>query len=209
LRAPLTSVLGLIRIIEMHVPKTEPKQHDRIRMMKESVRKLDDFIAEILDYSRNARSEVVVESVNLESLLQGVRDNLQYMEGSKTCEFILENELDGHFMSDARRIKVILSNLVSNAIKYQDSKKEKCVVRVRLKQADDQLELCVEDNGIGISEKNQAKIFEMFYRATSIASGSGLGLYIVKETVEKLGGSVSVHSEIGTGSSFIIKLPVN
>jgi signal transduction histidine kinase len=83
------------------------------------------------------------------------------------------------------------------------------VVRVRLKQADDQLELCVEDNGIGISEKNQAKIFEMFYRATSIASGSGLGLYIVKETVEKLGGSVSVHSEIGTGSSFIIKLPVN
>ncbi|MFM7078266.1 MAG: PAS domain-containing sensor histidine kinase [Bacteroidota bacterium] len=207
LRAPLTSVLGLIRIIEMHVPSTETKQHDRIKMMKESVRKLDDFIAEILDYSRNARSEVSIESVNVDNLFQGVIENLHYMEGSKSCEFILEKDPDFQLKSDARRIKVIMSNLVSNAIKYQDPKKDKCVVRVRFKKMNNRIELRVEDNGIGISDQNQAKIFEMFYRATSIASGSGLGLYIVKETADKLGGIVSVESKLGNGSAFSIILP--
>lgn len=209
LRAPLTSVLGLIRIIEMHMPKTETKQHDRIRMMKESVRKLDDFIAEILDYSRNARSEVALEPVNLESVIQNVRDNLNFMEGSKNCDFILKNEVVDDFISDTRRIKVILSNLVSNAIKYQDSKKDQCVVQISLKKSDGHVVLDIVDNGIGISDENQTKIFEMFYRATSIASGSGLGLYIVKETVDKLGGNISVQSQLGSGSTFTIKLPIN
>jgi signal transduction histidine kinase len=207
LRAPLTSVLGLIRIIEMHIPKTESKQHDRIKMMKESVRKLDDFIAEILDYSRNARSEISIESIDVDSVFQGVIENLHYMEGSKSCEFILDKEPDFELKSDARRIKVIMSNLVSNAIKYQDPKKEKCVVRVQFKKLNNRIEIRVEDNGIGISDQNQAKIFEMFYRATSIASGSGLGLYIVKETADKLGGMVSVESNLGKGSAFTVILP--
>jgi signal transduction histidine kinase len=191
----------------MHIPKTESKQHDRIKMMKESVRKLDDFIAEILDYSRNARSEISIESVDVDSVFHGVIENLHYMEGSKSCEFILEKEPDLELKSDARRIKVIMSNLVSNAIKYQDPKKEKCLVRVKFKKLNNRIELRVEDNGIGISEQNQAKIFEMFYRATSIASGSGLGLYIVKETADKLGGMVSVESNLGKGSAFTVILP--
>jgi PAS domain S-box-containing protein len=207
LRAPLTSVLGLIRIIEMNIPQSETKQHDRIQMMKQSVRKLDDFIAEILDYSRNARSEIANEPVDVQAIFNEVCDNLNFMEGSGNMEIKLELDSSQKFFSDKRRIKVIISNLVSNAIKYQDLKKESRFVKVRLKSLQKEMELCVEDNGIGITPENQKRIFEMFYRATSLSTGSGLGLYIVKETIDKLGGSISVESTHGEGSLFKVKIP--
>lgn len=207
LRAPLTSVLGLIRIIEMNVSKDQSKQHDRIRMVKESVRKLDDFIAEILDYSRNSRSEISIEQVHLENLIEEVKNNLNYMEGSRDFELRLKIDPGMVLYSDVRRVKVILSNLISNAIKYQDVNKETRFVQLTFKQTDKHVELMIIDNGIGVSKENLARIFEMFFRATSLSTGSGLGLYIVKETIEKLGGTIEVNSAQGQGTSFKLIFP--
>jgi len=207
LRAPLTSVLGLIRIIEMNLPATETKQHDRIRMVKDSVRKLDDFIAEILDYSRNARSEIYAEPIQIESLISEVRENLNYMDGSR--DFILHLDIEPGLQvnSDKRRIKVILSNIISNAIKYQDTKKPERNLQLSFRSIGKGTEIIAKDNGIGISEDNLERIFEMFYRATSLSTGSGLGLYIVKETVDKLGGTIDVCSTPAEGSTFKLFIP--
>ncbi len=207
LRAPLTSVLGLIRIIEMNLPATETKQHDRIRMVKDSVRKLDDFIAEILDYSRNARSEIYAEPIQLASLINEVRENLDYMGGSNDFKLYLDIEPHLQMNTDKRRMKVILSNIISNAIKYQDNAKPERSLELKFKCVNNGFEVIAKDNGIGISEDNLNRIFEMFYRATSLSTGSGLGLYIVKETVEKLGGTIDVSSSLGDGSTFKLFIP--
>ena len=207
LRAPLTSVLGLIRIIEMNIAKEDEKQHLRVGMIKNSVRKLDDFIAEILDYSRNARSDISIETIDVESLISDIRNNLNYMEGSKDFELRLNIDQGLVLRSDVRRIKVVLSNLISNAIKYQDAKKETRFIQLSFKKHENHVELLAIDNGIGISEENVSRIFEMFFRATSLSTGSGLGLYIVKETIEKLGGTIEVNAALGQGTSFKMILP--
>ena len=119
-----------------------------------------------------------------------------------------ENRAPEPFISDATRIRIILNNLISNAIKFHWLEGErKPYVRIALSMAGESYQILVEDNGRGIGEPHLQRIFEMFYRATDEAQGSGLGLYILKEAVGKLGGTVEAKSEVDKGTAFIILLP--
>ncbi|MDA9089869.1 HAMP domain-containing histidine kinase, partial [Maribacter arcticus] len=99
------------------------------------------------------------------------------------------------------------NNLISNAIKYQDKNKTNHFINISIATDNKKVTIVIEDNGIGISEKHLDKIFHMFHRVTSLSTGSGMGLYIVKETVEKLKGSIDVASELEKGTKFNIKIP--
>jgi len=103
---------------------------------------------------------------------------------------------------------VILNNLISNAIKYADYSKSNSYILIKAWSEAKQLIIAIEDNGIGIEAALQPKIFDMFYRATTLSSGSGLGLYIVKESLEKMQGSIAFQSEFTKGSTFQISLPI-
>ena len=122
---------------------------------------------------------------------------------------MLDNKLNDsvEVQSDAYRLKVVFSNLISNAIKYHDLAKDKPYILISCDK-NHGYHINVEDNGIGIPEEHQSKIFDMFYRAHDRSEGSGLGLYIVKETLTKIGGQISVASEHGKGSTFSITLPL-
>jgi signal transduction histidine kinase len=109
--------------------------------------------------------------------------------------------------SDQYRLTVIFNNLISNAIKYRDTAKDKPMVNIQGMISDESLVLYFKDNGIGISAEIGDRIFDMFFRATHQDEGSGLGLYIVKEAVEKLGGQISVESALGSGTTFKIIIP--
>jgi signal transduction histidine kinase len=110
--------------------------------------------------------------------------------------------------TDPSRFKIILSNLFSNAIKFQKkiSEQSPCL-SVSISTGNDKLKLMVADNGEGIQPEMKEKIFDMFFRGNSKAYGSGLGLYIAKESAIKLGGSISVESEYGKGTTFVLELP--
>jgi signal transduction histidine kinase len=112
-----------------------------------------------------------------------------------------------NFYSDQQRIKVILGNLLSNAFKYHDTHQPSPYVHVLVTLSPAEARLTVSDNGAGIGEEHHQKLFSMFYRATSRSEGSGLGLYIVKEVVEKLCGQVGFRSAPGQGTTFEITLP--
>jgi signal transduction histidine kinase len=112
-------------------------------------------------------------------------------------------------MTDDNRLKVIVNNLVANAIRYHALLKPTPFIQIKACQKDDEYLLSVEDNGQGISDEHKDKIFNMFYRASENSEGSGLGLYIVKETLTKLHGKVMVDSTLYEGSTFSIFLPVN
>src|SRR5690606_15482637 len=108
--------------------------------------------------------------------------------------------------SDPKRLKIIFSNLIINSIKYHNYNQANPFVKIRSQTKEDTIRFEIADNGIGIDEKHQERIFEMFYRASDSGEGSGLGLYIVKDTVEMIGGKISLSSAIGKGTTFIVEL---
>ncbi|MCX6185988.1 MAG: HAMP domain-containing sensor histidine kinase, partial [Bacteroidetes bacterium] len=207
LRAPLKSMLGLIAITqENNAPNTE--QFLQLEMLNKSVVKLDNFIEDILHYSRNSRTEIVKEEIEFAEMIDEIRASHHFMDGSNDLQMSVEIRNHEKFVSDNRRVNVILNNLISNAIKYQDKTKNgKSFVRIDVDCFGDKAIIIVEDNGIGIAENDKDKVFEMFYRATKLSSGSGLGLYIIKETVEKLNGKITMETELSKGTKLTIEIP--
>lgn len=207
LRAPLMSVLGLLTLARSDDQKYDVGIAKYFNMMEYSIHKLDNTLKEILDYSRNARSEIKNEKVIINQLLDDGFERLKYLDGSDKIEKHISIDGTCPFYSDNYRLAVIINNLISNAIKYRDATKEKSFINIDIKITEASLSLLFEDNGIGISMEYVEKIFDMFFRATERSEGAGLGLYIVKETVDKLGGTVSVESVLGEGVTFKIEVP--
>lgn len=207
LRAPLMSVLGLINLVQIENKKSDQGLEDYFHMMQTSIYKLDETLKEILDYSRNARSELNIEYIDLEKLLEESFERLMYLEGSSYINKTVLIQGSSKVYSDAYRLSVIINNLVSNAIKYRDSTKNHSIIDIRAIVTETELQITFRDNGIGIKPEFLPKIFDMFYRATERSEGAGLGLYIVKETVDKLRGSIRVESEVGEGTDFYINIP--
>ena len=112
------------------------------------------------------------------------------------------------FYSDGVRMAIIFQNLLSNAIKYHNPRVEKPIVSVKVIVSEGACNIAIEDNGVGIKEQYMNQIFNMFFRATNDSYGSGLGLYITKQVVEKMRGVISVSSSAGLGTMFNIKFPL-
>lgn len=205
LRAPLMSLLGLLNLVQKEDESKENRYGSYFSMMDHSIKKLDETLKEIIDYSKNARNELQLSEVNLENLVTDTFNRLQYIEGSDHITKSITVKNSTPLVTDANRLGVIFNNLVSNAIKYRDENK-KCFLRVTAEIEQTHAIIIVEDNGIGISQTLLPKVFNMFFRATEKSEGAGLGLYIVKETIEKLGGSIDIKSVYGEGTTFIIRI---
>jgi signal transduction histidine kinase len=205
LRAPLLSVLGLLKLSENAVDPKEMQNYHR--MMNTRLSALDKFIKDITDYSRNNRLQIVRERVCLASMANEIWESLKYSSDAQGIEFVNDIPLHLEVFNDATRLQVVLSNLIANAIRYHDHRKPKKYIRVHHQQTPTAFSLHVEDNGQGIAPEFQKKVFEMFYRGNESSQGSGLGLYIVKETLTKLSGTIQLTSVPRVGSTFSISMP--
>jgi PAS domain S-box-containing protein len=205
LRAPLSSILGLVNLSKL--PGNTDDLHEYIRIIGEKVADLDHFISDVLSHSKNLKLEVKIDQIDFKNILSRTITDLNYLDGAADVQFDVSIK-QGEFYSDPWRIGEIFRNLVSNAIKYRQMDSGQPQVRVEISSADGEgVRIVFADNGIGISEENLSRIFEMFYRATEQSDGSGIGLYIVKNAVEKLNGIIEVVSKPGAGTTFIIQLP--
>jgi PAS domain S-box-containing protein len=207
LRSPLKSLLGLSNMIIDNIGPEDGIQLEQMVMMQSSIIKLDNFIEDILDYSRNARLEVAMIAIDFEQTIGEISNNLEHMDGANTIELKLEINQKMEFISDRARVNMIFNNIISNAIKYKDNSKENAFIAINVDCSNDFATISIEDNGIGIDEKNLVRIFDMFYRATKLSTGSGLGLYIAKEAIEKINGTMKIESELTQGTKFTITIP--
>ncbi len=204
LRAPLSSVLGLVNLARL--PGNTDNPMDYIDIIGEKVAALDHFIGDVLSHSKNLKMEVNIGKVDLAKIIDNTFTELSYLEGAKDMKRMVR--IEGiEFYSDQWRISEIFRNLISNSIKYRQLVSNAPEVMVKIHVDHLRADISFSDNGIGIDEKNLARIFEMFYRATEQSDGSGIGLYIVKNAVEKLGGQITVASKPGHGTRFNIILP--
>jgi len=201
--APLKSIKGLLNL-----SRQEKEDSPYLKLIETSVQKLEEFIGEVLDHSRTNRKEVLHEQVNLAELVNGITDNLKYLENFNTIKFAFDIK-NPTFVTDKFLIKVVLSNLLSNAIKYQKKRAEQPrEIKIESRKEEGKLFIRITDNGEGIADIYKEKIFEMFYRGTTNSTGSGLGLFIAKEAAEKLKGKIEFTSTYGVGSEFTITLPI-
>jgi signal transduction histidine kinase len=206
LRAPLLSLKGLINITKMEIGDTNKMYFD---LMEKSIDKLDNFIGEIIQFSANESTQIHEEHVpDFESVIKENYERLRYSIGADNISLIINSTIDQSFIIDRQRLEIILSNLLSNGIKYHDPQKQKQFIEINSCIEGNMLNIDVKDNGIGIPDNRQDRVFDFFYRAHDHSFGAGLGLYIVRQTIKKLNGRISLLSKVGIGSTFLIELPV-
>lgn len=204
LRSPLTSILGLISFIEEESSETDTLEH--VEMIRNSVNRLDEFIKNILSYSRNNRTGLDVVAVPILQTITEIVHSLSSIKEAEGIHFEIDIKEQQPFYSDQLRINTLLENLVSNAIKYHKTNQTDSFIKITGHTSHDKLTLSIADNGIGISPEHHNKIFDMFFRLSGNKNGTGIGLYIVKETVQILRGTIQVFSKEGEGSTFNITL---
>jgi signal transduction histidine kinase len=205
LRSPLTSIMGLLNLANLDTDPTNTRLY--LDKIKDRINKLDEFINSMLNYARVNRVEMEMIPIDLEETTKNCIKELEYLENFnkvKIIVFVKTNNLV--FKTDKLRINIIFSNIISNAYKYYNPANDSFLkIKIEVGVRDTKIEF--RDNGIGIKSEHMNKIFNMFYRATDRSQGSGLGMYIVKQAVEKLNGTISLKSEYGVGTRIKIVLP--
>lgn len=205
LSAPLKSILGLVQIAKLE--NKDKLLHDHFNHIERSINKQEIVINNLIQFSRNSRNEPMETQVDLDFLLKEMVNELKYYPGFNTVDVNIDLSVV-QVVGDEARLSMILNNLLSNAIKYQDAGKKRSFIKISTKTHENFWSLTVTDNGQGINEEEIDKIFTMFYRANEQSDGSGLGLFIVAEAVEKMNGTIKVTSKLGEGSTFTVNFPL-
>jgi len=207
LRSPLTSLAGLVNL--MRIENKAPEMIHYFDKMEKSISRQEDFIEQIASFSKNKILKIKPEPLDVEKIFNETFEHHLYMAGASRIrkEVTIDNPQKVGIYSDYNRILVLFNNLISNAIRYSDPAKPVSFIKAHVTVWRNEIIIKFSDNGIGIAQQHLDKIFDMFYRAHDDSKGTGLGLFILQETVRKMNGSVLVESNAGVGTVFTLTLP--
>ena len=204
LRGPIASLLGLYKIVENEIK--DEKALEYFDLYNKQITRLNDIILTLIQLTKIKEVDINKEKINFKSIINSCINLFTNLPNFDNVRFNLKIDLDRPFVSDRGLITTILQNLVENAIKYSKPGQPGDVDIEIKRNLNDDLLIKVEDNGIGIEKNIQGEVFNMFFRANDQVIGSGLGLYILKNAVEKLNGKVSLFSKVNEGTTFSIKI---
>ncbi|MCX6188977.1 MAG: hybrid sensor histidine kinase/response regulator [Bacteroidetes bacterium] len=204
MRSPLTNILGIVKVSRLDSDISDLRNY--FNLIESSVIHLDGFVKNLIGFYKNAGIELEYHEVDLQKIVDDIVGSFKFIEGSKNITYNVNIDSTHKFVSDSARIKMILANLVTNAIKFQKNDGTPSEINITITVNSTEANIVVSDNGIGIDEEEQKKLFNMFYRSLHPRSGTGIGLFIVKETVEKLGGKIVLSSKKEVGTTFNITL---
>ena len=203
LRSPLANILGILNVAKLQAPIDDPNNY--YGMIEGCVTKMDMFIHKIIEYYKGIRVDNVNELVDFKELI----DDSISLCNMQNPQLVFETKMnqDVEFRSDGFRLSLILNNLISNAVKYQRQEEPHPKVKIEAHVNDAEAVITIEDNGVGIIDEHLNKIFQIFFRSTDYRNGLGIGLYIVKEALTRIGGEINVSSEYGKGTKFTLTVP--
>ncbi len=203
LRAPISSLMGLEALVKNDVTDKTALQY--FGMQHQQIVRLDNIIVGLINLAKLNNANLPKERINFEKMVHECIGSFRELRNFAAVTFRIEIQPDLSFQSHWILVHAIVQNLIENAIKY--GREINPFVRIAIFKEGQHVLIEVEDNGQGIPADHQAKIFEMFYRATENASGTGLGLYILKRSVDRLRGKVDISSREGMGTTFRVILP--
>lgn len=205
LRSPVATILSITALAKAELNDALSIKY--MEMVEDRSFKLDAVISDILEFGRSRTLEIKYEKVDFNKIVAAILEEISLTEGGKAINWRYSGDTDNVFITDHAYLKTVLSNILGNSIKYRDKRKELSFVDISFQKTADQVIITVSDNGQGIREEYMPKIFEMFFRANAETYGTGLGLYIVADLVDKLNGKVSASSVYGQYATFVIVLP--
>ncbi len=205
LRGPLTSILGLVAIAKKDL-KDDMAQLFLDKFDKTAIR-LDNILNDLISVTKITRGKTNFTKIHLDTLIPALIKRLDNKADRFGVKFDLDLPHRHNFLSDRYLIRSILQNILENSIRYRNYDAENTIINITGKDLGNSVEIKITDNGQGIPDDIQDKIFDMFYKGNYASTGTGLGLYITRVAVEKLGGSIAVSSDYGNGTIVTISLP--
>jgi len=208
IRHPLIKVKELTNLAMAH--NKDPETKDYLVRINHSWENLIATTDELGIITNVRNEEIRPETIDLDELIRAVYSEFRSLKGFDDIIFSLEIKTKSQFLSSPGLLKAIFRNLIENGIKYASKRSNFSFLKISvLDQNEDTLRIEISDNGIGIKKQYHDRIFDMFFRATTKVNGTGLGLYIVKSSIEKLHGAIGVESDEDSGTTFTIVLPNN
>jgi signal transduction histidine kinase len=207
LRAPLKSIAGLVYLLKNSDTHKDIDPKFFLESIEKTVEKMELVLNDLELFLSNSRHTVTTQVVDVKSVVREVIAGTQPLHGENKIDFSIACQQPVPFFSDKNRLEIVLSHVVSNAIQFQDESKGKIKIGIQIKVTSSSCSIHVRDNGIGISSSVLPHIFQLFYRGSNKSTGSGVGLYIVKEVLNKMGGTIIVRSTESKGSTFHISIP--
>jgi signal transduction histidine kinase len=214
LRSPLTVISGVISFFTSgRLGELSPEQKNMVAMMERNTQSLIELVNDLLDASKleSGTMRLDITSIELPSLLDELRETMEPL--AKEKEIVLKESIAPGLppvAADRTKLRRILVNLLSNALKFTPKRGE---VEVRAEMEGDHVRMAVADTGVGIAPEDLERLFDKYEQARSRATrgekGTGLGLYITRQLVELHGGRIEAQSEVGRGSTFSFTLPVS
>lgn len=204
LRAPVATILGLINLIK----SSDVKDFDNyVNLIHESILKLDLRIKDIIDYSKNSRLRLERQQISIADLVNILLERNKNYLNQKSITTHINIEEHTKFYSDKIRTNIILENLISNAINFQKPDSTEGIIDISGSVTMEKAVIRVKDNGIGITQKSLDQAYDMFFKASNSSTGAGLGLYIVKESLNKLNGDINIQSNASKGTLVEVTIP--
>lgn len=203
IKGPLRSLLGLTSIGLKTI--TDKGSLEIFNHIHKSITKLDLLLADLLMVSKAKSAAVVKTRIVLKEKIWEVIESFKNVNGFENVSFTIDVPEGYELITDKNLIYSILQNFIENALKYSDPQKENCYLKIKVEENNEKVFIRFEDNGLGISPENISKIFDMFYKVNESTNGTGLGLYLIKNNIEKLGGKLNVESSLGKGSVFTVE----
>jgi signal transduction histidine kinase len=205
LRAPVSSIQGLVRIAEYYPHHEET--HKCLEMIEACTQKMDKLIRSLEEYMINAQHELNMEEVNGVELLEQVINNYEEELTTKGITVTKEINMATPWITDRYSTYQIIKHLFSNAVVFSDDEKPDKNIFIRLNSTKDDASIEVIDNGLGIPRTDQQKIFDVFFRGSSQSQGLGMGLFLVDHLIQKIKANVTFNSIEKKGSSFKVFMP--
>ncbi len=203
LRAPVLSALGIVNLSKLDESISDIRNH--IQIIEEKLLRVDGFIQRIVEYHNNTGMYPEYREIPFHTV---IRDCVRSCNGRENIAFQIDVDQKNTFYGDLYRINIVLSNLISNAIKFSNPNADQPAVKLLATVGEKEAIIHVEDNGVGIMKDHLDKIFKLFYQSGDVNSvGSGIGLYIVKEAIMRMGGAISVFSTYEKGTKFVVTIP--
>jgi len=202
LRAPLVSMLGIMEVLRVEEDKTKSREY--IDMLDTTLQRLNEAVQNIIYYYQNARNQELLEEIKWEFFLDEVMRQARKSWQGVPPTLNLDISSSNQFVCDRHRLKVIVLNILSNAIRYADSEKSEMWIRIEVIQNAEKAIVRISDNGLGIENARLNKIFDAY---DGHSMSGGIGLYIARQAATKIGAELHVHSIFGEGSKFTIDIP--
>jgi PAS domain S-box-containing protein len=229
LKGPLASIRGIINLARMEEKRSGETEKRRageafapspllpvpdsffkitgnyFGLIEGSVKRLDSTLMDLIELARTRQGVSKLTAINIKSMTEEILESLSNVGCHDKIRFEIHIDSSIELVADKVLLQSVFQNLIHNAINYCNDKNPGILIHVR--ETGDGIELEITDNGKGIAENIRHKVFDMFYRGHPDSGGSGLGLFIVKNALEKMKGKIRFESEEGKGTTFFVDIP--